>query len=47
VGIDIIKRSLKLPIKSILSNAGFEPAVIVGKLEQDNDKRRGFNAATG
>ena len=33
VGIDIIKRSMKLPIKTIINNAGFEAPVIVGKLE--------------
>ena len=33
VGIDIVKRAIKIPIRTIINNAGFEAPVIVGKLE--------------
>jgi len=51
VGVDIVRRALQVPAKSILDNAGLEGSVIVGKLLEDakGDLRhtRGMNAATG
>ncbi len=46
IGIDIIKRAVKAPIKQIASNAGYEPGVVVMTVENGDDNL-GFNAATG
>lgn len=46
VGVDIIKHALKVPCKTIATNAGEEGAVVVGKL-LESDGSIGFNAATG
>ena len=42
-----MKRAIKIPIKTILRNAGFEGEVIAGKLEEENVRSNGFNAASG
>jgi len=51
VGVNIIKRALQVPAKSILDNAGLDGAVIVGKLFEEAAGKarvtRGLNAATG
>jgi len=46
IGIDIIKRAVKAPIKQIASNAGYEPGVVALTVEEA-DENTGFNAATG
>jgi len=46
IGIDIIKRAVKAPIKQIAENAGFEPGVVALNVEEA-DENVGFNAATG
>ncbi len=46
IGIDIIKRAVKAPIKQIASNAGYEPGVVALTVEEADDNT-GFNAATG
>ena len=45
-GIDIVRRSLQAPIRQIAENAGFDGAVVAGKLIDGNDENQGFNAAT-
>jgi len=51
VGIDIVRRALTVPAKSIVDNAGLEGAVVVGKLlEEAGDNatsKRGLNSSTG
>ena len=47
VGIDIIRRALLAPIRQIAENAGFDGAVISGKLLESKDTKLGFNAQTG
>lgn len=47
VGIEIIKRVLKAPIRQICENAGEEGSVIVGKLLEQNDTNYGFDAQKG
>jgi len=47
VGVKIIKDAVKVPAKAIANNAGFEGAVVVGKLMEQNDWEIGFNAQTG
>ena len=45
-GIDIIRRALQAPVRQIAENAGFDGAVVAGKLFDQQDTNRGFNAAT-
>jgi len=47
VGIDIIRRSLQAPVRQIAENAGFDGAVVAGRLLDQNDTNYGFNAQTG
>ncbi len=44
VGIEIVRRSLQAPIRQIVTNAGGDGAVVVGKLLDANDPDRGFDA---
>jgi len=46
IGIDIIKKAVKAPIKQIAANAGYEPGVVALTVEEAEDNV-GFNAATG
>ncbi|MDG2005644.1 MAG: chaperonin GroEL [Novosphingobium sp.] len=45
-GLDIIRRALESPVRQIAENAGFDGAVVAGKLTDGNDENMGFNAAT-
>ncbi|MBD3730480.1 MAG: chaperonin GroEL [Sphingomonadales bacterium] len=45
-GIDIIRRALQAPLRQIAQNAGFDGAVVAGKLMDGGDEKMGFNAAT-
>jgi chaperonin GroEL len=45
-GIDIVRRSLQSPLRQIAENAGFDGAVVAGKLSEQNDTKRGFDAQT-
>jgi len=47
VGIDIVRRALQAPARQILENTGADSAVIVGKLLEKGDDRRGFDAQSG
>ncbi|MBW0144445.1 chaperonin GroEL [Sphingomicrobium clamense] len=44
-GIDIVRRALEAPVRQIASNAGFDGAVVAGKLVDGGDPTMGFNAA--
>jgi len=45
-GVDIVRRALQSPIRQIAENAGFDGAVVAGKLIDGDDEAQGFNAAT-
>jgi len=45
-GIDIVRRAIQAPIRQIAENAGFDGAVVAGKLIDQTDEQFGFNAAT-
>ncbi|MGF1606342.1 MAG: chaperonin GroEL [Rhodothalassiaceae bacterium] len=45
-GIDIVRRSLQSPLRQIAQNAGFDGAVVAGKLLEQDDTSHGFNAQT-
>ena len=45
-GIEIVRRALQSPVRQIAENAGFDGAVVAGKLIDGDDEKQGFNAAT-
>ena len=45
-GVNIIKRALQAPLRQIVENAGYDGAIVVGKLLESKDKAFGFNAQT-
>jgi chaperonin GroEL len=47
VGVGIVKRALEEPARQIAHNAGFEGAVVIGKVRESKDENYGFNADTG
>jgi chaperonin GroEL len=47
IGIEIVERAIRVPCATIAKNAGFEGAVIVGKLLESQDRRQGFDAQQG
>jgi chaperonin GroEL len=46
IGANIVKRALEEPLRTIASNAGFEGAIVIGKVRDSKDANYGFNAAT-
>ena len=46
-GIDIIRRALQEPLRTIANNAGVDGAVIAGKVGEAKNAAEGYNAATG
>eukprot|EP00440_Ansanella_granifera_P029021 gb/GFBE01031524.1/.p1 GENE.gb/GFBE01031524.1/~~gb/GFBE01031524.1/.p1 ORF type:complete len:268 (+),score=110.76 gb/GFBE01031524.1/:1-804(+) len=46
VGRDIVQQALKVPLMSIVANAGKEGAVVVEHLLRSNDDKLGYNAQT-
>jgi chaperonin GroEL len=46
IGVNIVKRALEEPLRMIVSNAGHEGAVVLGKVKESKDTNFGFNAAT-
>jgi chaperonin GroEL len=46
IGVNIVRRSLEEPLRMISSNAGYEGAVVLGKVKEAKDANYGFNAAT-
>jgi chaperonin GroEL len=46
IGVNIVKRALEEPLRTIASNAGFEGAIVIGKVRESKDTNFGFDAAT-
>lgn len=46
IGIDIVRRALQAPIRQIVSNAGGDGSVVVGKLLETHKPTWGYNAQT-
>ncbi len=44
VGIDIVRRALQHPSRQIIANAGVDGSIVVGKLLEQRDVNRGFDA---
>eukprot|EP00955_Chlamydomonas_euryale_P103328 365480-Chlamydomonas_euryale.AAC.17 len=47
IGVQIIANALRVPMRTIASNAGVEGAVIVGKVLEMDDHDQGYDAANG
>ncbi|MEJ5368614.1 MAG: chaperonin GroEL [Bryobacteraceae bacterium] len=47
IGINIVKRACEEPVRQIAANAGYEGAIVVGKILANSDVNFGFNAQTG
>jgi chaperonin GroEL len=44
VGIDIVRRALRAPVRQIAENAGTDGSIVVGKLLESNDTNYGYDA---
>jgi len=47
IGVNIVRRALEEPLRQIAQNAGFEGAVVVGRIRESKEENYGFNAETG
>jgi len=47
VGVNIVRRALGMPARMIIENAGMDASIILGKLVDQDDRDRGFDAQTG
>jgi chaperonin GroEL len=46
IGVNIVKRALEEPLRTIASNAGHEGAIVIQKVRDSKDPNYGFNAAS-
>ncbi|TWT40967.1 60 kDa chaperonin [Phycisphaerae bacterium RAS1] len=46
-GVEIIRKAITSPVRQIAANAGYEPAVVLKKVEANTNVNYGFNADTG
>ena len=46
-GVNIVRRAIQYPLRQIVSNAGQEASIIVGKLHDQKSNTYGYNAQTG
>ncbi len=47
IGANIIRRAIEEPLRMIVSNAGEEGAVVIGKIHESKESNFGYNAGTG
>jgi chaperonin GroEL len=47
VGVEIVRRALQAPVRQIAENAGFDGAVVAGKMLDQKDTNFGFDAQKG
>ncbi|MDO8973412.1 chaperonin GroEL [Reyranella sp.] len=47
VGIEIVRRALQAPVRQIAENAGYDGAVVAGKMLEQKDSNFGFDAQKG
>jgi chaperonin GroEL len=47
IGASIIRRAIEEPLRMIVSNAGEEGSVVIGKIHESSDTNFGYNAGTG
>jgi len=46
VGVEIVRRALQAPVRQIVENAGFDGAIVAGKLTEQSDRNLGYDAQT-
>ena len=46
VGVEIVRKALRAPVRQIAENAGVEGSIVVGKMLDKKDANFGYNAAT-
>src|SRR5271163_937098 len=46
IGVNIVKRACEEPVRQIVGNAGYEGAIVIEKIRNNDDSHYGFNAAT-
>ena len=46
IGVNIVRRALEEPLRTIATNAGHEGAIVIGKVRDSKDPNYGFNAAS-
>jgi chaperonin GroEL len=44
VGVDIVRRALRMPLRLIAENAGVDGSIVVGKISESKDTKFGFDA---
>jgi len=47
VGVELVKRAIRVPTKTIIQNSGEEGAVVVGRLLEQKDVNAGYDASSG
>lgn len=47
IGIQIVQKAIKIPCRTICENAGFEGAIVIGKLLEQDNEEKGFDASKG
>jgi len=47
VGVNLVKKAVRVPTRAIIQNSGEEGAVVVGRLLEGNDFRKGYDAHSG
>jgi chaperonin GroEL len=47
IGVNIIKRACQEPVRQIVGNAGWEGAIVIEKIRNNDNPNYGFNAASG
>lgn len=47
IGIEIVKKALQIPCKTIVENAGGEGSIVVGKILESTNENIGYDAALG
>ena len=44
IGVNIVKRALEEPLRTIAINAGYEGAIVIGKVKESKEANLGFDA---
>lgn len=47
IGVDIVKRAMEEPLRQIVTNAGEEGAIVLGKVRESDNPNLGYNAQNG
>jgi chaperonin GroEL len=47
IGVDIVKRAMEEPLRQIVTNAGEEGAIVLGKVRESDNPNFGYNAQNG